>query len=246
MFMRKVWPVCNSRQADRAPEGTPRVEVFAAAHCDKQPTFIVGTRGKSTPGKTAVRTFRGFADGKVIKKQYELPQPHILELYRENFNAIDVFNKIGVGVDSLCHFVGTKVWWKRAFFGFVSICETNAYLAYTQSVENISRLEFRERLGYALVRFGGHIAIIQEPAADGHGHEYLTWVDYAAKCAVCGKQTKNKCVCGARICNPARTKLGCYKGHIMGIVEGKSKRKKPAKQPEGGSSAMVAINVQKI
>lgn len=35
MFMRKVWPVCNSRKADNAPEGTPRVEVFAAAHCDK-------------------------------------------------------------------------------------------------------------------------------------------------------------------------------------------------------------------
>ena len=52
------------------------------------------------------------------------------ELYRSNFNAADVFNKMATGPNSIAKQIGIKVWWKRAFFGFVSLWETYAYLAY--------------------------------------------------------------------------------------------------------------------
>ena len=54
----------------------------------------------------------------------------------------------------MAHLIGTKIWWKRAMFGVISICETNAYNAYCLVEEKISRLEWREKLAYELVRFG--------------------------------------------------------------------------------------------
>ena len=81
----------------------------------------------------------------------------MFELYRSNFNSIDVFNRLATGPLSMVHAIGTQVWWKRALFGFISMCEANAYLAYCHTVEGISRHEWRERLGYELVRFGGAI-----------------------------------------------------------------------------------------
>lgn len=63
MFLKGRWPLVNSCAAESALLTTPTADMFAAAPYDQQPTFIVGTRGKSTPGRTAICTFRGFADG---------------------------------------------------------------------------------------------------------------------------------------------------------------------------------------
>ena len=57
-FLTKTWPLVPTRQAAEAPPDTPTVEVIAGAHCDKKPTCLVGTRGRSTPGATATRFFR--------------------------------------------------------------------------------------------------------------------------------------------------------------------------------------------
>ena len=71
------------------------------------------------------------------------------ELYRSNFNAADVSNKMATGSNSIAKQIGIKVWWKRAFFGFVSLCETNAYLAYNYVTgDKMERLTFRERLAW--------------------------------------------------------------------------------------------------
>ena len=71
------------------------------------------------------------------------------ELYRSNFNAADVFNKMATGPNSIAKQIGVKVWWKRAFFGFVSLCETNAYLAYNfVTGDKMERPTFKERLAW--------------------------------------------------------------------------------------------------
>ena len=71
------------------------------------------------------------------------------ELYRSNLNAADVFNKMAIRPNSIGRQIGVKVWWKRAFFGFVSLCETNAYLAYNYVTgDKMERLTFRERLAW--------------------------------------------------------------------------------------------------
>jgi hypothetical protein len=49
----------------------------------------------------AHRTWRGWRDGKIHVAKYDLPQPHILWLYRNHFNTVDVFNKQAVGPQSL-------------------------------------------------------------------------------------------------------------------------------------------------
>ena len=71
------------------------------------------------------------------------------ELYRSKFNTSDVFNKMATVPNSVAKQIGVKVWWKRAFFGFVSLCETNAYLAYNYVIGvKMERLTFRERLAW--------------------------------------------------------------------------------------------------
>ena len=77
------------------------------------------------------------------------------KIYHSNFNAADVYNKYATGPDSLAHHICVAVWWKRAFIGFISFCETNAYLAYLYMVDtNMIRCMFREHLAYMLEHFG--------------------------------------------------------------------------------------------
>ena len=71
------------------------------------------------------------------------------ELYRSNFNAADVFNKMAIGPNLITRQIGVKVRWKRGFFGFVSLCETNADLAHNfVTGDKMERLTFRERLAW--------------------------------------------------------------------------------------------------
>ncbi len=61
---------------------------------------------------------------------------------------MDVYNKQAVGGQSLVEVWGTKTWWVRCFGSIVGMCEANAYLAYTHTVEKISRYQFREKLAH--------------------------------------------------------------------------------------------------
>lgn len=74
-FLKKTWPLVPAREADGAPEGTATVVVYAGGHCDKKPTNLVATRGKSTPGAPAHRFFRKWVDGDIVTSRYTLPQP---------------------------------------------------------------------------------------------------------------------------------------------------------------------------
>ena len=56
---------------------------------------------------------------------------------------------MATGPNSIARQIGVKVWWKRAFFGFVSFCETKAYLAYNYITgDKMERLTFREGLAW--------------------------------------------------------------------------------------------------
>ena len=94
VFAKKTWPLVNTRCAAEQPATVERRTVYLAGHCDKAPTCVVATRGTSKPGKPANRVFRQWVNGKVVARRYDLEQPHMLELYRSNFNAIDVANRM--------------------------------------------------------------------------------------------------------------------------------------------------------
>ena len=68
--------------------------MYLAGHCDKAPTCVVATRGTFIPGKPTSWVFRHWVDGQFVTHKYELEQSHMLELYRSNFNCIDVANKM--------------------------------------------------------------------------------------------------------------------------------------------------------
>lgn len=88
-------------------EAAEKVRLYAAGHCDKKPTCIVSTRGTTRDGYIAKRTWRGWANGDIITQHYELPQKHIMWLYRNFFNAVDIFNRMGLGKGSLQEAIGT-------------------------------------------------------------------------------------------------------------------------------------------
>lgn len=170
------------------------------------------------------------------------------EIYRSNFNAADVYNKYATGPDSLARHIGVAMWWKRAFMGFISFCETNAYLAFLQTVDaNMSRWAFRERLAYMLEHFGGETVVVQEPGLPGASgsavgrHAYLSKCDWKLKCVVCGRMVQSRCTCGKGVCNPGRWQDGCFEKHIMGFKAVPKKRSRSASgtpgAQEGASSA---------
>ena len=94
VFAKKTWPLVNTRCAAEQPATVERCTVYLAGHCDKASTCVVATRSTSKPGKPANRVFRQWVNGKVVARRYDLEQPHMLELYRSNFNAIDVANRM--------------------------------------------------------------------------------------------------------------------------------------------------------
>lgn len=127
----------------------------------------------------------------------------------------------------MCHQIGTQDWWKRAFFGFVSMCETNAFLAYKRCQQNITRLEWREKLAYALVRFGGFEPLLISPSDTEKGHNYTKWYESKKKCVICKTPQKSRCECGVAVCGSQRTTEGCFIKHVLGVTtKPKSARKR--------------------
>ena len=145
-FMKKTFDAEPRFGGQPPPSGWPQVQLFAASHCDKKPCHLIATRGSSIPGKQKIRYHRRFENGNLVAQRYTLQQPVFHELYRNNFNAVDVFNRQAIGPNSLINVVGTKVWWKRVLITLLGMAETNAYLAFCHLHGKISRFEFRKRL----------------------------------------------------------------------------------------------------
>jgi hypothetical protein len=62
---------------------------------------LVHTTGLSTPGPSRVRRWAKFKKGRIIKRVYTLQQPHVHSIYRGGFSAVDIFNKMALGPNSI-------------------------------------------------------------------------------------------------------------------------------------------------
>jgi hypothetical protein len=68
-------------------------------------------------------------DGDMVRWQGELQQPDVHYIYRSKFIAVDVHNKLSVGLRSVCS-VGANSLVLKVFLSVAASAETNAYLMY--------------------------------------------------------------------------------------------------------------------
>lgn len=111
-------------------EEQPVNEVYGSVHMDTQPMVLVHTTGLSTPGQARIRKWAKYKKGFIIKRKYVLNQPHVHAIYRAGFSAVDIFNKMSLGPNSIQKAYKTKQWTHRMFLAFLSFAVTNAYLCH--------------------------------------------------------------------------------------------------------------------
>ena len=115
-------------------------------HRDKKPMLIISTCGLTLPGPVRRRDRYLWKDGAIVHRTWRLEQPHMMAVYRANFNAVDRLNKETFGRASLCEAIGTKSWWKKVWFGLLAMSTSNAYHAFvrpwTTQGTTIDRFEF--------------------------------------------------------------------------------------------------------
>lgn len=68
-------------------------KIFAGAHMDKQPLLLCASTGTSLPGERRERNRAVFHGGEIRRDTYYLDQPDVHATYRQNFNAVDKFNR---------------------------------------------------------------------------------------------------------------------------------------------------------
>ncbi len=103
---------------------------YAGGHMDKKPMLLIATCGTSLPGKEVKRYRREYVDQAIQRTTYVVAQPNMHDLYRTNFNAVDLFNRSCFGPYTLQFAVNTKSWVRRMFLAMLGMCETNAMNAY--------------------------------------------------------------------------------------------------------------------
>jgi hypothetical protein len=185
-------------------------------------------------------------NGDLVRWTGEINQPDIHHMYRSNFNAVDVHNKLSVGPRSVCK-VATGSLPLKLWLYLVACAETNAYLMYmhhhklSSEQYNQANLKFDlegELLQCALedgavsaearvcTRRGGdgmasgatHTGEQSVPASfQGHARTHVQGKHH--KCMACGDRTKWFCGCGRAICGTQWNKT-CYPWHMQGIISG--------------------------
>lgn len=83
-------------------------------------------------GEPRYRTYVRYKAGTVTRKNFVLQQPSVHATYRSKFWAVDRYNKLALGPDSVQYAVRATQWSTRFFFAILAMCETNGYLAYNQ------------------------------------------------------------------------------------------------------------------
>lgn len=73
------------------------------------------------------------------------------DIYRKQFNAVDLFNRDCFGKHTVQFAVQTKSWWRRMFLALLGMCETNAMKAYRYTVGPVGRYDWIELLSEALI-----------------------------------------------------------------------------------------------
>ena len=135
---------------------------YAGAFMDKIPLLLVGTCGTSLDSAPVRRERVEYSrEGGFVRTAYNVAQPGMHDLYRRNFNGVDLFNRDCFGEFSLQHAIRTKSWARRMFLAILGMCETNAQNAYRATVGPITRYEWLVKLSDKLI----HNSFLEESAA---------------------------------------------------------------------------------
>jgi hypothetical protein len=197
---------------------------FAGAHMDKKPMLLIATCGTSLPGKEVKRYRREYVDQAITRTTYVVAQPNMHDLYRSNFNAVDLFNRSCFGPYSLQFAVHTKSWVRRMFLALLGMCETNAMNAYMHTTKTtVTRFEWLLKLSEALINnpwYESDAHEVPEPSTRRSGVcGNQVYNLHRQKCAACAKLTQWECGCGVALCragSSAGNPLGpCYFEHLM-------------------------------
>ena len=77
------------------------VTMWASCHRDKQPMSLIHTCDTMLRGAPRFRTFLKYSKGKVTRRKFTLEQPSVHARYRSTFWAVDRYNKLALGPDSV-------------------------------------------------------------------------------------------------------------------------------------------------
>lgn len=137
--------------------------------------------------------------------RYTATQPHMHDVYRKNFNAIDLFNRSCFGIFSMQFAIMTKSWTRRMFLAMLGMCETNAQNAYKKVVGPVERYTWLTMLSDKLINNPWYVddnaaGPSTIPPVDSFGCGNYVRLRGQCKCSVCSKKTQWRCKCGANIC----------------------------------------------
>ena len=241
----KAWLISQvPRRGDRAmctamavsPNGT-RVHLLGAADRDKQPMALLGTAGTTCEGETLFRVFTTIrADGTFNRREAQLAQMHIHEVYRKNFNSLDKHNAYRQGNHNLEESWHTKRWYVREFQVLWGMSEVNAWLLYRTFVPGAGKTSFtnfRKRLCFQMLRhpsWSEERMALRKRGGPGEALHILckigvspAGVSLKRACVMCGTGSEHCCGCepkgdmpGIPICNPSGRRPECHAKHVAG------------------------------
>lgn len=190
---------------------------YAGAFMDKIPLLLVGTAGTSLDAPEVTRDRTEWVEGGFVTTKYKVRQPGMHDLYRRNFNGVDLFNRDCFGEHSIQMAVKTRSWTRRFFLAMLGMCETNALKAYRQTVGPITRYAWLCKLADALINnpfLPEEGTAAAEALGAGEGPSInrevcgnLEYTNHQAKCAYCGQGTHWQCACGYTVCRAGNSVL---------------------------------------
>lgn len=161
-------------------------------------------------------------------------------MYRESFSRVDVFNKLALGPHSVHKAYSTKLWTFKVFLGFLSMAETNAYLAYKwrhrDNPDSIKpHLAWREDLAYLLIKNNQFIrqrsmrpkvqprAAVPDRAGLHHTRSVRNPTRSNPMCGVCRRaRTPYRCTdCEIATCAWS-TGRDCQLQHMLAMIDGQA------------------------
>lgn len=234
-------------------EGEQRT-VFAGGHMDKAPLVVVASCATSLHGGTKLRYRSKLVEGQMRRVCYQLDQPQMHALYRNNFNAVDVMNRLSQGPGCLSKAWATYNALHRLFAASLSACVTNAYQAWLQ-VHGLTSADYPQT-NFKLDLAESLFVMMRELRAGRPSQRRTQEADEASEapgdslglfevfnehvpinsqkrlmCDICKKnQTKLMCQkCDTYMCNPAtgRQCMVVHMAHgVAGTAQGAGKRKR--------------------
>ena len=214
------------------------VKLYASCHKDKQPMSLIHTCDTMLKGAPRFRTYVKYSKGKVTRKNFTLEQPSVHATYRSTFWAVDRYNKLALGPDSVQYAVRAGWWGLRFFFALLGMSETNANLAINQVLvasgqKPLTRKVWKIQLAKILMAnpFGTKFyarMTVQEPTnlwtiLQGHLGAVGRKDKAVRVCHECSKaglssagkaRTSYQCGCGEFLCRPNQ-EMVCQLVHML-------------------------------